>query len=58
MAAKSQRPAESNGESGEKNVERDLVWRFLPFRTLYQGDHSIQKSLARVGRNFYFDVIR
>src|SRR6185312_7018412 len=45
----------NDGETGEKNIERDFIRSLLSFSAFYQFDHAVHERFARVGGNFDFD---
>ncbi len=49
---------EDNRQSGQQDVQRNLVRRLLPLRALDQRNHAVQKGLARIRRNANLDLVR
>ena len=49
---------EDDRQSGEQDVERDLVRRLLPFGALDERDHAVEEALARLRRHSDGDPIR
>ena len=49
---------EYQGQAGDQDVQGNLVGRLLPFRSLDQGDHAIQKGLAGIRRDADLDLVR
>ena len=48
---------EDQRQSGNQNIQRDLVRRLLPLGAFDQRDHAIQKRLARIRRDPDFDLV-
>jgi hypothetical protein len=46
------------GHPGEQNIERDLVRRLLPHRTLDERDHAVEKGRALRGGDPHLEPIR
>ncbi len=51
------RQHEDHRQSGNQDVERDLIRSLLTFCALDQSNHAIEKSLAGVGRNPNLDLV-
>src|SRR5262249_5200533 len=46
-----------DGEAGQQDVQRNLVWSLLTLAPLYESNHAIEKGLARVGSYADSDLI-
>ena len=44
-------------QSGEQNIQRDLIRRLLSLGAFDQSNHAIKESLAGVGSDFHLDLI-
>ena len=48
---------ENDGQTGQQNIQSDFVGSLLPRGAFHQRDHAVEKRLAGVGRDFYFDEV-
>ena len=53
----SDREEEDDGHAREKDVQRDLVRRFLPFGAFHQGDHPVEEGRALIRGDAHHDPV-